>query len=161
MITLTIDYSKVTAARMLWERYPERLQKRLLDAMNESLIELTKEIKERVPVKSGTLRRSWNPEFPPKANESGAPGHMGRVVSNLSYAAYQEFGFHGVEQVKAHSRNECFGRQTKPFMVPAHSRNVDYAGKPYARPALAAVTPRVVEIHKQAVQQAVTDIANG
>jgi hypothetical protein len=160
-MTLTIDYTKLTGARMLWEKYPERLQKRLLDAMNESLIELTKEVKERVPVKTGTLRRSWNPEWPPKANSSGAPGYSGRVVSNLSYAAYQEFGFQGVEQVKAHERSECFGRQTRPFMVPAHSRQVDYAGKPYARPALAAVTPRIVEIHQQAVQHAVTDIVNG
>lgn len=106
---------------------------------------------------------------------------VGRVGSAVKYAAFHEFGFHGVQNVKAHSRviDQTFGnyadsvkgtrkkavsdtgevlgftesrkraasRQRTGIVsvqfVKAHSRNVNYAGKPFVRPALEAMTPQI------------------
>lgn len=173
MLNVTIDYSQITGARALFQKYPERMKKHLLEAMKQSLYEVTKELKDRVPVKTGTLRRSWNPQ-PPKANAEG--GFDGKVSTNLSYAAFMEFGFHGVEQVKAHTRNvkgglnrvstrvlgsirAAFGLGTGGF-VRAHSRTIDYAGKPYARPGLLAAKPEIEAHHNRAVRNALKEDAN-
>lgn len=185
MLNVTIDYSQITGARMLFQKYPERLKKNLLVAMKESLAEVTKELKERVPVKTGTLRRSWNPKLPPKANDQG--GYDGKVASNLRYAAFMEFGFHDKEQVKAHTRQvggrsvfgmvavqtasgvrggaDTFASRRRKLaqgitFVKAHSRKVDFAGKPYARPGLLAAQPAVEAHHNRAVRNALKEDAN-
>jgi hypothetical protein len=158
VITLTIDYSSLTTARALFDQWPQRVQYRLGEAMQESLIEVTKEIKDRVLVKSGTLRRSWNPELPPTPASGGGMGYLGRVTSNLEYAAFIEFGFHGSEKVRAHTRETKLGNIAN---VRAHERLVDYAGKPYARPGLTAAMPKILDLHTQAMLNAVTDVASG
>lgn len=101
---------------------------------------------------------------------------VGRIGNNVKYAARHEFGFHGIEQVKAHtrvvdqtfanftdsvagtrkravsldgdfhgfteSRKRASGRQRTGFVgiqhVRAHTRKINYAGKPFIRPALEA-----------------------
>ena len=148
---ITVDWTPLERGRVLFEKYPERLQRALLPAMVESLSVVVKEIKDRVPHVSGTLRRSWNAELPPRA---AGTGYVGRVGSNLDYARFIEFGFHGPEEVKAHSRSSCFGRPTRPFLVPAHTRTVNYGGSPYVRPGLAAAAPQVQQIHADAVEKA-------
>jgi len=110
---------------------------------------------------------------------SGSGNIVGRMGSNVQYAAYHEFGFHGTVNVKAHtrvtrqtvevgkrgefgkdvelvdtrkttksksgdayreSRKSASSRQKSGFVavgfVKTHSRRVDYAGRPYVRPAL-------------------------
>jgi phage gpG-like protein len=113
---------------------------------------------------------------------------VGRVGSSVKYAAFHEFGFHGVQNVRAHSRvmDQTFGgyedsvrgtrkqavsdkgevlgftesrkraarRQRGGFVsvqfVRAHSRRVNYAGKPFVRPALEQLTPQIsTEITKE------------
>lgn len=64
-------------------------------------------------------------------------GVIGRIGTNVVYAAYHEFGFHGVVNVKAHSR---LGHAVK-----AHERHVDYAGKPFLRPGLRKAMPVVTQ----------------
>jgi hypothetical protein len=106
---------------------------------------------------------------------------IGRVGSAVKYAAFHEFGFHGVQNVKAHtrvvdqtftdysdsvkgsrksavsdqgellgfkeSRKRAASRQRTGLVsvqfVKAHSRQVNYAGKPFVRPALEAMTPQI------------------
>lgn len=98
----------------------------------------------------------------------------GQVGSAVKYAAFHEFGFHGVMNVKAHSRilqnvnakgdsiavtpgkvisgvlqtrKQIARKQKGGFVsvqfVKAHQRNVNYAGKPFVRPALEAMTPQI------------------
>jgi phage gpG-like protein len=54
------------------------------------------------------------------------------VGTNIEYGAYHEFGFHGRVQVQAHARHT----KTADALVRAHGRNVNYAGRPFMRPAL-------------------------
>jgi phage gpG-like protein len=92
---------------------------------------------------------------------------LGRVGNAVKYAAFHEFGFHGTQNVRAHSRvidqvnakgqsiqatpgkvlsgvlqtrKNAAKRQTGGFVtvqfVKAHSRQVNYPGKPFTRPAL-------------------------
>lgn len=98
---------------------------------------------------------------------------IGRIGSAVKYAAFHEFGFHGVMNVKAHtrvtqninakgdsiastgkvisgvvqSRKVIAGKQRGGFVsvqfVRAHSRQVNYAGKPFVRPALEALQPQI------------------
>ena len=102
---------------------------------------------------------------------------IGRVGNNVKYAAFHEFGFHGTQNVRAHSRvmdqvnaagnpvdtrravrsdtgallgfKESRKASTKfqksGFVavqyVRAHARRVNYAGKPFVRPALTQQIP--------------------
>lgn len=107
-------------------------------------------------------------------------GVIGRIGSNVKYAAFHEFGFHGVINVKSHQRViEVFGKKGGTVdprraildkagnvigfkeskgkaarrrglefvggVVKSHTRNVNYAGKPFVRPALKKATPRILE----------------
>jgi hypothetical protein len=105
---------------------------------------------------------------------------VGRVGNAVKYAAFHEFGFHGVMNVRAHTRvtdqvsgnldletdtrrairdrdgnllgyKESRKASTKfqrggfvsVQFVKAHQRKVNYAGKPYLRPALEALLPQI------------------
>jgi phage gpG-like protein len=67
---------------------------------------------------------------------------VGTVGTNVEYAAYQEYGFSGTEQVREHERTitVAFGK-TLPTPVTAqiraHSRNVNYPAHSYLRSSLA------------------------
>lgn len=140
---------------------------------------------------TGRLRGSINSSV--RVNGDRVTGKAG---TNLPYASFHEFGFHGVMQVRAHTRviDQTFGsvadyvaggslrniakdaerasrrkvvsstgeflglresrksaakRQKTGFVtvqfVKAHSRRVEYAGKPYLRPAMQQSMPRIVE----------------
>jgi hypothetical protein len=69
----------------------------------------------------------------------------------VPYAAYQEFGFHGSETVRAQLRTirEAFGRPIAPRQVAVcgYTRRVDYPSHSFLRSALAEIAPdAVVEI---------------
>jgi hypothetical protein len=106
---------------------------------------------------------------------------IGRAGSNLSYGGYHEFGFHGTETVKGHTRvvqqvsanGEVFdgrdqlkdragvligfkqGRKAASGpqrggivvvqYVKPHKRRVNYAGRPFLRPALLQALPMIVK----------------
>ena len=76
----------------------------------------------------------------------------GRVTATLGiagvpYAAYQEYGFHGTETVRAHLRTitEAFGRTIapRPVAVRSFARRVDYPAHSFLRAALADIAPDV------------------
>jgi hypothetical protein len=81
----------------------------------------------------------------PTLTVSGLAVTAGVAVDDTSpaaaYAAFQEYGFHGTESVRAHLRTItlAFGRSIAPVSVPvqAHDRRVDYAGHPFLTPTLA------------------------
>lgn len=85
-------------------------------------------------VRSGDLRRSITQRV-----EQSAEAVYGYVFSSgdVKYAAFWEFGFKGTEQVREHQRTMLFGKTVQPFTVPAFTRKVDQAARPYLRPALA------------------------
>jgi len=129
----------------------DQLVRNMGEAMKSSEADLFKEENDRVPVKTGTLRRSWSLKIPQKiAGPSGTVGYEGGIGTNLVYAPIVEFGFNGT--VRAHTRHSAFGRQTKPFTVPAHHRT--QRPRPYALPALAAATPTIRQRHADAMAAA-------
>jgi hypothetical protein len=91
--------------------------------------------------RSGALRASLAASL----NSSGGPG--GSIGVATPYGAFQEYGFHGSESVRAHlrSQSQAFGRTTKPkeVAVRAHARQVDYPGHSYLRSALAEIAPDI------------------
>ena len=138
-------------------------------------------------VRTTRLRNSIATEVEPSG-----PTIIGRMGSNVSYAAFHEFGFHGLVNVRAHTRIPAFhsvstgkqidirrslhddkgnfvgykesnqgafyrlGRKMRVQLafnvvqVRAHSRKIDYAGRPYIRPALEASLPTITtEINRE------------
>jgi hypothetical protein len=69
------------------------------------------------------------------------------VTADTPYAAFQEYGFDGVETVRAHLRRqaEAFGRAIRPVeaAVRAYDRRVDYPAHSYLRSALAELAPDI------------------
>jgi phage gpG-like protein len=133
------------------------LARGLLIAVGVSQAEyLTGPRPERLEVVTSRLRGSIQSEVEVSNNAI-----IGRMGSNVPYAAYHEFGYHGVEQVKAHNRvsslqisngtvrivheggTKQMAKQLRKndivafTQVKAHARKVDYDGRPYLRPALA------------------------
>ena len=112
---------------------PEKVKK----AMIQTGYAIEAEAKKGAPVDTGHLAASvstsWSGDGPDQGKDGvgkppAVPGEETVVVgSNVEYAKYQEFGFHGEVKVKAHTR-EGSG-------VKAHTRKVNYAGKPYLYPA--------------------------
>jgi len=108
-------------------------------------------------------------------------GVIGRIGTNVKYAAFHEFGFHGVETVRSHtrvvqqvnalgiavdtrrpirdaahnfvgfkgSRKASASAQKTGFttvqFVKSHARKIDYAGRPFIRPAVAKATSQIVQ----------------
>jgi phage gpG-like protein len=140
----------------------------------------------RLGVKTGRLRGSLTFEI-----LAGTDGSVtGRIGSNVKYAAFHEFGFHGVENVKAFTRvtgqfnakgepvdtrkpiierggnvlgfnktrKQSAGAQKSGFVtfghVRAHQRRVNYAGRPFLKPALLESIP----IIEREINAAITKI---
>jgi hypothetical protein len=80
------------------------------------------------------------------------------LTADTPYAAYQEYGFTGVERVRAHLRNQtqAFGRPIAPVAanVRAYERQVDYPAHSYLRAALAELAPQIASVVADATQKA-------
>ena len=65
------------------------------------------------------------------------------VTADTPYAAFQEYGFSGIESVRAHLRRQtrAFGRAviSRDVTVRAFSRRVDYPAHSYLRAAVAEI----------------------
>lgn len=71
----------------------------------------------RLGVRSGRLRGSLQKRI--TASKNGIRALLG---SNIPYAPFHEFGFHGTQQVAAHTRIMAQFRQTKTGLIPADPR---------------------------------------
>lgn len=116
---------------------------------------------------------------------STSRGIVGRIGSNVKYAAFHEFGLRGAVQVRGFTRHiqdanwqtEAGGRRTKEIrdragnvigrkresveeatkrgvaftsqFVGAHSRKVNYAGRPFIKPALEKARPVILATLKE------------
>ncbi len=80
-------------------------------------------------------------------------------LADVPYAAFQEFGFQGVETVRAHLRQirQAFGRPigARQVEVGAHDRRVDYPAHSFLRQALEDMTPDILAMTRKAVDDAV------
>lgn len=70
------------------------------------------------------------------------------VGTDTKYAAYQEFGYTGTQQVNGYTRtvSSVFGKPiggSVEEVIAAFTRNVNYAGRPYIGPALAKIALNV------------------
>lgn len=112
-------------------------------------LELLREVKgnklsgQALNVKTGRLRRSINQRV--EANGSKVAGYVG---TNVQYAAYQEYGFKGSQNVRAHLRmmTQAFGKTIKnphKVMVSAHSRQVNHLDHSFLRSALNDMTDQI------------------
>jgi phage gpG-like protein len=94
-------------------------------------------------VRTGRLRRSINEKF----TENGTT-FTSSVGTNVSYGRFWELGFHGIEEVKAHTRmmTMAWGRAVKEpreISVGAHQRELDQKARPFLQPALAAMKDEI------------------
>ena len=85
---------------------------------------------------------------------------IGTVGTNVEYAAHQEYGFTGTEQVREHARaiTQAFGRALPaPVTVEirAHSRQVDYPAHSYLRSSLAENEGRIRGAIQTAIEGAI------
>lgn len=160
MLPVTIDDRDMERAMLLLARYPERLVAAMQKANRDSSSVLLRRVKQKLSndilhVRTGNLRRNWN-QIMPVREDNGWKGGIGS--GRTEYAAYHEFGFQGSVQVRAHARcvSQVYGRKVSNVtaQIRAHSRNVDYKGRPYARPALADVRDRIEAIHSDGIRQA-------
>jgi hypothetical protein len=124
------------------------------NAVRASLIEATGALAERllasVRLPDGPLLASI------AVNASGdGDGARATLSSDLPYAAYQEYGFAGTEQVREHLRLQsvAFGRAMTPreVLVRAFARNVDYPGTAFLESVLAETSGEIVEAYSDAV----------
>jgi phage gpG-like protein len=102
--------------------------------------------------RTGDLRASL------RASVSVDNGLLARVTAATPYAAYQEYGFTGIESVRAATRlqAQAFGRSIAPVTVAvrAHQRRVAYPAHAYLRPALATLAPELHAALAAALQEA-------
>jgi hypothetical protein len=86
------------------------------------------------------------------------------VSSDLPYAGFQEYGFHGTEAVRTQLRmiRKAFGRPIAPrrIAVRAYDRRVDYAGHSFLRAALIELEPEIREGLRAGLRDAL-DAATG
>lgn len=81
----------------------------------------------------------------------------GKVGTNVSYAAFHEYGFQGTESIKTHLRTitQAFGRQlkggSKEITVHAYTRQADYPARSFMRAALHSMRDEIEQTMKSAL----------
>lgn len=94
------------------------------------------------------------------AGLSQAGGIAATVTASAPYAAFQEYGFSGSENVRAHLRlqSQAFGRTIRPVeaQVRAYTRRVDYPAHSYLRSALADLSAEIFDGIYAAVVEALS-----
>ena len=88
---------------------------------------------------------------------------VGMIGSDVRYAAFHEYGFHGIEQVRTFTRATKSGayngrgqkKESAVNVVRAHSRQVNYAGRPFLKPALDRCLPAILQDIKDEIGKAI------
>ncbi|MDZ5648956.1 hypothetical protein [Nitrospirillum sp. BR 11828] len=110
---------------------------------------------------TGTLSRALIPTLTVNGLAATAGVTVDAASSAAAYAAFQEYGFHATESVRAHLRTitQAFGRSISPVSVPVHAydRRVDYDGHPFLAPTLADHTDSMRAALADAIGAAVTN----
>jgi hypothetical protein len=158
MIALEIGSGADTVAAL--RSFPDRLSARLFGVMQTLGIALQDTVRDNLGGKvlrkrSGRLAAGVDVAVTSAGNDVG----VAVGIAGVPYAAYQEYGWHGTETVRAHLRTikEAFGRPIAPRAVTVRSfaRRVDYPAHSYLRSALAAVAPEALaQIDAAAAEEA-------
>lgn len=146
------------------ERFPAEMAKAIAGAMRkENELTIAAAIQKRMsgPRPAVLGRRTSELARSVHQNDPVIDGNtiLSSIGSNKLYAGFHEFGFHGNQQVRAHTRNrhtyaggsktyavlDASGRisrrSRKPksstsISVRAHTRAINYAGRPYLQPTI-------------------------
>lgn len=139
--------------------YPNA-QKGLLDAVTRLAIQLQRHVMQDklsgqvLNVRTGTLRRSINERVTQQGDST-----TGTVGTNVDYAARFEYGFHGSESVKAHSRkiSQVFGKpiDERVIQVRAFSRQANQPERSFLRSALHEMEAQIKADLNAAIRKAV------
>lgn len=162
MIAPTIDGADAVGGRL--RSLPERLGARLTAAMQrlgDTLQDSASEKLAGAVLQRRSGRLAGAVVLDVAASGEGIDARLSVDTAAVPYAAYQEFGFHGTETVRAQLRTirQAFGRPIAERQVPvaSHSRRVDYPAHSFLRAALDEVEPRIVPEIEEAVGAAVVE----
>jgi phage gpG-like protein len=138
MIEVTAKVVGLPEIKTVLEQLSGIVHRRLVRCISALGTELQRDIKEELngPVLdrvTGRLGRSIT-----QVTTDEGDTVRSRTGTNVSYGAYHELGFHGTETVRAHVRTMMRGSKGRSAMVREHERKVNYAGRPFLRPALDA-----------------------
>lgn len=155
-LTMELVGEKALVARL--REMSGAIRRALLKAVTISVIDLQGKIQAKLagPVlKERTHHLHDSIHYEVTSDETSVTGLVG---TDVVYARYHEYGFHGTEQVREHLRriSVAFGHPiaTVQATVRAHARHVDYAGHPFLRPTLAENAEAITERLDQAIQGA-------
>lgn len=144
MLTVKFWDADIRRAEALFKDSPRRFREAIgktVTAISSKGLGLTKKW---APVITGNLRRSFS-LIPTRVQGNLAAGGFG---SNAKYAAAVEFGDHGTQMVRAHSRRTALGNVTN---VREHQRLANQRERPYIRPALDAAAEAAPFLFEQAI----------
>jgi phage gpG-like protein len=148
MIDIEVTGADEVAARL--RSFPDRLRSRLAAVLERVGGVLGDRVRDKLGgdvlhMRSGRLAGGLTLAVDTGDGTSVTLGIDGDAVP---YAAYQEFGFHGSETVRAQLRTikAAFGRPIAPRQVAVrgYTRRVDYPAHSFLRSALADIAPDAV-----------------
>ena len=147
LFPITVDDSVL---RVRLNSFDARVKARLIKVMRKLSIDLTTRVQvnklsgQVLRNRTGALRSSIHPTGPTVT----ATGVTAGAGTNLVYAAFHEYGFHGTEAIRSHLRTLKSGKTSQ---VRAHSRTINYPAHSYLRSTLREMAPEIVEAIHQAV----------
>ena len=143
---ITVKFAGFEEATSNIKKWEEKKLEQVSKDLMATAFKIEGDAKRKAPVLDGRLRASISTNWPgsglsegrtgAKAEDgdgvkqpSGEKNFVYAVGSRVEYAAYQEFGYQGTMTVVRKSSKGGTPRRK------SHTRNVNYAGKPYLYPA--------------------------
>ena len=139
--------------RAKFQRASDTIDGKLVDSMGRITIRLQAHVVRNklsgqvLKVRTNNLRGSIHQE-------------VGRVGTNVEYAAFHEYGFSGTQNVREHMRTikMAFGKMLKTpkrIVISAHARHVDYPEHSFLRSALDDQRTEIMAELGNAVKEAI------
>lgn len=156
-MTVAMELLNERRVGLRFDEFPEKARANLLERITELTQELEDAVVEAEPEgATGKLRRETKPrvtEGPERITGSVS------VTDEFAKAAALEYGAHGTTTVRAHvaQLNHVFARATSTVEVDVeeHTRRLNIAAHDYLRGPLAAMSGRIEEELKAAIDDAI------
>lgn len=147
--------------RAKFQRASDTIDGKLVDSMGRITICLQAHVVRNklsgqvLKVRTNNLRGSIHQEV----SHDGS-GVVGRVGTNVEYAAFHEYGFSGTQNVREHMRTikMAFGKMLKTpkrIVISAHARHIDYPEHSFLRSALDDQRAEIMAELGNAVKEAI------
>ena len=147
--------------RAKFQRASDTIDGKLVDSMGRITIRLQAHVVRNklsgqvLKVRTNNLRGSIHQEV----SHDGS-GVVGRVGTNVEYAAFHEYGFSGTQNVREHMRTikMAFGKMLKTpkrIVISAHVRHIDYPEHSFLRSALDDQRAEIMAELGNAVKEAI------